>query len=103
MAGIGRLFERESRDCLDEFIKERCFSRALQGESREEVLNNLCECVREKQGLPEDFCGGVVRKAQFFTDRLRQYRVECPSGSGIQRADIRCGGSASKTGMVVTE
>ena len=27
-------------------------------------MNNLCECVREKQGLPEDFYGSVIRREQ---------------------------------------
>lgn len=31
-----------------------------------------------------------------FTDRLRRSGGDSPSGSGIQRADVRCGGSASK-------
>ena len=58
------LFERESRDCLDEYYQRELFFPGIAGESREEVLNNLCECVREKQGLPEDFYGSVIRREQ---------------------------------------
>ena len=52
---FGELFERESRDCLDEYYQRELFFPGIAGESREEVLNNLCECVREKQGFRKIF------------------------------------------------
>ena len=64
VAAVRGLFERESRDCLDEYYQRALFFPGIAGESREEVLNNLCECVREKQGLPEDFYGSVIRREQ---------------------------------------
>ena len=64
VAAVRGLFERESRDCLDEYYQRELFFPGIAGESREEVLNNLCECVREKQGLPEDFYGSVIRREQ---------------------------------------
>lgn len=64
VTAVRELFERESRDCLDEYYQRELFFTDIVGDTREEVLKNLCEAVRQKRGLPEDFYESVIRREQ---------------------------------------
>ncbi len=62
VAAVRELFEREDRDCLDEYYQKELFFTDITGDTWEDVLKDLCEHVCQIKGLSEDFYESVLRR-----------------------------------------
>lgn len=62
LKNIKKVFQKQNMKFLQEFYQERFFFTDIGGNTREEVLGNLCRRLGQVTDLPDEFCASVLKR-----------------------------------------
>lgn len=61
---VRRMLEKGRMDFLDDYYKKEQFFTDIGGDTKEEVICNICARIQEQRGLPEGFCDAVLKREE---------------------------------------
>lgn len=64
IAAVKELFEKDSKDFLRQYYRPELFFTDIKGNSRDEVLKDLCGRIQELKDIPEEFYDSVLRREE---------------------------------------
>lgn len=82
---ISSILKFKSSDTLVNVYHEELFFENIKGETKEEVLYEICQRIPRKYGIPEDFYEGLLRREEITgTDLAKYVALPHPYGTTAQ-------------------
>lgn len=61
---VRKILQRGQVDFLDEYYREEQFFTGISGETKEEVIRNICDRIRRQRDLPDGFYEAVLKREE---------------------------------------
>lgn len=61
---VRKMLEKGRMDFLDDYYKKEQFFTEIEGDTKEEVIRNICAKLQEQRELPDGFCDAVLKREE---------------------------------------